>query len=263
MSDPSSESALEPAPTERARYGFGGALADGWDLFREHLKICLALFAVLHLAGALLSFMVLVAASSLGDLAVIPARLTAGVVIPVIAGSLAVAAVTRHVLEPLPTDDPEGSGEPRRGLLRPDVLGMTLVAALTAVAAVVFLGGYGILVLPFFYGPPLAMQLVVTTDLSLSEALQRARTMLPGNWHTLLYLFAVALILGIISIVPVGGLVSLAGSRDDLGTIAALSLGRGLLIGLFAGYLGTMQVAIFRRLSEPASVVTGVAASPD
>lgn len=239
-----------------ARYGFGGAIADAWDLFKEHLRICLGLFAVLHVAGALLAFMLLLAASAAGDFAAIPARLTAGVVIPVVAGSLAVAALSRHVLEGPLEEAPD-----RISLLRADVLGMTLVAALGAVAAVLLLGGYGILVLPFFYGPPVAMQIVVTEERSVSEGLHRARASLAGRWHALLYLFAVALVLGIVSIVPVGGLVSLAGDRDDLGTIAALSLGRGLLIGLFAGFLGAMQIAIFRRLMEPAPAPTDGAAS--
>ena len=259
MSDASPEPGLDPEPTAPARYGFGGALADSWDVFREHLRICLGLFAVLHLAGALLSFMVLLAASSLGDFAAIPARLLAGVVIPVIAGSFAVAALSRHVLEELPEG---GSGAQRARLLRPDVIGMSLVAALAAVAAVVLLGGYGILVLPLFYGPPMAMQLVVTRELSLAEALQTGRVSLAGRWNTILYLFAVALVLGIVSIVPVGGLVSLADGRDDLGTIAALSLGRGLLIGLFAGFIGAMQIAIFRRLERPGPA-TGAVATPD
>lgn len=205
--------------------------------------------------------MLLLAASSLGDFAAIPARLLAGVVIPVIAGSLAVAALSRHVLEDLPDG---GSGDVQRAkLLRPDALGMTLVAALAAVAAVVLLGGYGILVLPLFYGPPIAMQLLVTRELSLAEALQTARVLLARRWNTMLYLFAVALVLGIVSIVPVGGLVSLADGRGDLGTIAALSLGRGLLIGLFAGFLGAMQIAIFRKLEEPSEPPTGAAAIPD
>ena len=260
MSVGETEPELEPAPPSAQRYGFGGALADAWDLFRKHLRICLGLFAVLHVAGALLAFMLLLAASAAGDFAAIPARLTAGVVIPVIAGSLAVAALSRHVLEDLPDSAPDAS--PRLSLLRADVLGVALVATLAAVAAVLLLGGYGILVLTFFYGPPIAMQVVVTEERSLSEALQRARGALAGRWNTMLYLFAVALMLGIVSIVPVGGLVSLAGGRDDLGTIAALSLGRGLLIGLFAGFLGAMQIAIFRRLMEPEARPTGGTATP-
>lgn len=236
-------------------------MADSWELFREHVRICLGLFAVLHLAGALLSFMVLLAASSLGTFAAIPARLLAGVVIPVVAGSFAVAALSRHVLEVLP--EGEAGVVQRAKLMRPDVLGVTLVAALAAVAGVVLLGGYGILVLPLFYGPPIAMQLVVTRELSLAEALQTTRVLLAGRWNVVLYLFAVALVLGIVSIVPVGGLVSLAGGRDDLGTIAALSLGRGLLIGLFAGFIGAMQLAIFRRLEKPGQPATTEAATQD
>lgn len=230
-------------------------MANAWDVFREYLGICLGLFAVLHMAGALLSFMLLLAASSAGDFAAIPVRLLTGVVIPVIAGSFAVAALSRHVLEALPADG--GDGTVRTKLLRPDVIGMTLVAALAAVAAVLLLGGYGILVLPFFYGPPIAIQLVLTRGLAVADALQMTKVSLAGRWNTLLYLFAVALVLGIVSIVPVGGLVSLAAGRDDLGTVAALSVGRGLLIGVFAGFLGAMQIAIFRRLEEPASVTTG------
>ncbi len=210
--------------------------------------MCLGLFVVFHLAGALLSFMLLLAASSLGTFAAIPARLMAGVVIPVVAGSFAVGALSRHVLEDLP--DGNGTEVRRNRILRPDVIGMTLVAALIAVAVVMLLGGYGILVLPLFYGPPIAMQFVTTRKLSLAEALQTARGNLAGHWNTMLYLFAVALVLGIVSIVPVGALVSLAGARDDLGIIAALSLARGLLIGLFAGFLGAMQIAIFCRLDD-------------
>lgn len=249
QAEPEPQPDKEPVEGGRARYGFGGALADSWDVFRRHLRICLGLFAVAHVAAALLAFTLLLAASAAGEYAAIPARLAAGVVIPALAGSFAIAALSRHVLEDLPQARWDA---PRIPLLRADVLGMMLVAALGAVAAVLLLGGYGILVLPFFYGPPIAMQILMTEERSLSEALQRARATLAGRWHTMLYLFAVALVLGIVSIVPVGGLVSLADGRDDLGTIAALSLGRGLLIGLFAGFLGAMQIAIFRRLVEPA-----------
>ena len=260
MSDAPPEPGSDREPVVPARYGFGGALADSWDVFREHLRICLGLFAAFHVAGALLSFMLLLGASSLGTVATIPARLLAGVVIPIVAGSLAVGALSRHVLEVL--SDHSAEDVQRSKLLRADVIGMTLVAALAGVAAVVLLGGYGILVLPLFYGPPIAMQLAVTRDLPLAEALQTARVLLAGRWHTMLYLFAVALVLGIVSIVPVGGLVSLAGGRDDLGTIAALSLGRGLLIGLFAGFIGAMQIAIFRRLQERPQPATAGAATP-
>lgn len=190
----------------------------------------------------------------------IPARLTSDVVIPTLAGSVAVALFSRHVLGASVATPDDVENESRPSLLRPDVLGMTLVAALAGVGAVVFLGGYGILVLPFFYGPPIAMQLVVTRDLSLSEALQTARALMAGRWHLMLYLFATALLLGIVAIVPVGGLVSLAGS-EGLTTIAALSLGRGLLIGLFAGFLGAMQLAIFRTVDQPSA--RGEAAIPD
>lgn len=238
-------------------------MTDAWGVFTEHLRLCLGLFAGFHLVAAALSFLLLLAASSLGDVAAIPARLTAGVVSPVIAGSLAVAALSRHVLSRRPGGETEPAGAAPPGLVRSDVIGMTLVAALVAVGAVVFLGGFGILLLPFFYGPPIAMQFVVSEDMSLSEALHRGRAALAGAWHTMLYLLLVALILGVISIVPVGGLVSLANERADLYTIAALSLGRGSLIGLFAGFLGAMQIAIFQRLRQPAAAATGGTASPD
>lgn len=238
-------------------------MTDAWGVFTQHLRLCLGLFAAFHLVAAALSFLLLLAASSLGNAAAIPARLIAGVVLPVIAGSLAVAALARHVLSRPRLGETEASGPASHGLLRSDVIGMTLVAALVAVVAVIFLGGFGILLLPFFYGPPIAMQFVVAEEMSLSEALHAARAALAGGWHTMLYLLLVALVLGVISIVPVGGLVSLANERDDLYTIAALSLGRGLLIGLFAGFLGAMQIAIFQRLRHPAGAATGGTASPD
>lgn len=238
-------------------------MTDSWAVFTEHLRLCLSLFAVFHLVAAALSFLLLLAASSLGDAAAIPARLTAGVVLPVIAGSLAVAALSRHVLAGRPPGETGSDPAAPRGLARSDVIGMTLIAALVAVGAVIFLGGFGILLLPFFYGPPIAMQFVVTGEMSLSEALHSARAAVAGSWHTMLYLLLVALILGVISIVPVGGLVSLANGRADLYTIAALSLGRGLLIGLFAGFLGAMQIAIFQRLRRPETAARGGTASPD
>lgn len=249
MSDEVFEPDPEPA-VGQARYGLGQALADAWDVFSKHPRVGLGVFAGFHLAGALVAFLLLLAASSLGGPGVIATRLTAGVVVPVMAGSWAVAFLSRHVLDHGPGGEAEGRGTPRRGLLRPDVIGMALVAALAAAGAVLFLGGFGILVLPFFYGPPIAMQFAVTHQLSLTEALQRARATLAGRWHTMLYLFAVALALGIVGIVPVGALVSMADGRGDLVTIAALSLGRGLLVGVFAGFLGAMQISIFSRFSE-------------
>lgn len=251
-------------PAGSSRYGFGEALADAWGFFGEHLTLCSTIFGAVHVAAALLSLLLLVAASSLGSVTAIPARLTAGVVLPVMAGSLGVAILSRKVRRSQAEGrDEEAPGGLLAGLDRADIVGLTLVAALLAVAAVIFLGGYGVLILPFFYGPPIAMQIVVERGASIPDALRDARGMLVGAWNTMLYLFAVALILGVVSIVPVGGLVSLAGHREDLPTIAVLSLGRGLLIGLFSGFLGAMQITIYRRLRERSTSITDGAAIPD
>ena len=263
MPDEETGSQKEPTHTPPPRYGFGGALADAWDTFTAHLRPSLVIFGLFHVLGALVSFTLLIGASSLGAVAVIPARLMALVVAPVLAGSLAVASLSRYAWVASDGSLPQTSNPTPRSILRPDILGLALVAAVGAVIAVLLLRGPAILVLPFFYGPPIAMQLAVTEELSLAQALQSARVALAGQWQSLLYLFAVSLALGLLAIVAVGGLLSLAGGRDDLGTAAALSLGRGLIIGVSAAFVGAMQIAIFRRLMEPAPVSTSGAATRD
>ncbi len=186
-------------------------------------------------------------------------RLVSGVIVPTFAGSICVALLTKFLL----ASRARSLGEdPPARVTNGAVLVMASVASGVALVAVIFLGGYGVVLLPFFYGPPVAMQILIAEKRPPGEAVSAARERLRGNWHTIVYLFGVAVASGILALVPVGALFSLAADRGDLPTVGAVTLGRGALVGLFATFAGVMQVTLYLHLRDTHAVPTDGAPIP-
>ncbi len=254
------ELGTEPEPHRSEvppRYGFAHALSTAWALLAANAARAFGIFVAIHLLAAVLSFLILLAAPAEVAAAVIPARFVAGVLVPTFAGSIGVAILTNVLIRP----DAAGGGI--TGVVTGTTASMATIAAAVALVAVLFLGGYGVLVLPFFYGPPIAMQIAVAEGWGVQASLASARARLRGNWHTVLYLFAVAVALGVLSVVPVGGVFSLVAERADVAVVALVSVARGVLIGIFATFVGVMQVSSYLRLRHGAEAASPGAPIPD
>ena len=143
---------------------------------------------------------------------------------------------------------------------------MTLVATLLAIVAVLFLGAYGFIVLHLFYGPPVAMQVLVSERLPLRDSLIRARSYLRGNWRLLAYLFALALLIGLVTFVVLGGAFSVMREMVEPWRSLGLAGWQGLVTGALSSVIVAAQLALYLHLREvwpgPSPVPTEPDASP-
>jgi nitrate reductase NapE component len=238
-----------------ARYGLGRFLADGWAEWRRRPRVWLGVFIGLHVAAALVPFLIFFDVPDDGTLAIV---FLVRVVVPLVAGSVAVALAT-HLARRGAADDPateHGSPSPSLEGKWVDLLSLALFAALLGVVLVLFLGAYGFLILHFVYGPPIAAQVLLFEGLPFREALVRTRLLLAGNWRMVLYLLTVAIVIGLIGFVVVGALYSLVDGRSDTPAALVLSVGQALVVGALTSYLGAAQTGLYLSLSakEPSSM---------
>lgn len=164
-------------------------------------------------------------------------------------GSIAVAVVSVLILR--------RRGEPSTGtreairLVRSsgiDLVAMSLIATILAILAVLFMGAYGFILLHFFYGPPIAMQVLVSERLPLRDSLTKARSYLRGNWRLILYLLSVSLLLGLLSFVALGA--AFAGVREltDPWRSVLLAVSQGVVTGAIAAVVAAGQIALYLEL---------------
>lgn len=188
---------------------------------------------------------------SVPTIAALPTVFLIRVVVPVLLGSIAVAIISVLILRR--RAEPSATLGDAISLVRTggmDVLTMSLVATLLAIVAVLFFGAYGFVVLAFFYGPPIAMQVLASERLPLRASLSTARSYLSGNWRLVLYLFTIALGSGLVAFVVLGA--AFAGLREGPRpwSSIALALSQGLVTGALASVVAAAQVAAYLRVRE-------------
>ena len=172
------------------------------------------------------------------------------VVLPVLIGTVAMAIGSSLLLDsPGPGEVSTSNASLRSawrqiGPRRFDVVVMGLVASLFAIAAVLFLGAYGFLILHLFYGPPIAIQVLVGEAGSYRESLQRARMLLRGNWRTILYLLNASLAIGAVALLVLDLIVRFVGGGGG----ALLAVFQGLVLGALTALLAGAQVSLFLYL---------------
>jgi len=217
---------------------------------------------MLHLIAAFAPFLIFF---SVPDAAALPLIFLVRVVAPVMAGSLAVAVISVLLLPPSAEPSPGVRAAARlaRGAGM-DLWAMSLVATMLAIVAVLFFGAYGFLVLHFFYGPPIAMQVLMSERLSLRESLRSARAYLRGSWRLVLYLFSIALILGMLTFVVLGAAFSAWQDSSEPWSSLALAGSQGIVTGAFAAVVAAAQVALYLqvRMEEPAPAGSEERAGP-
>ena len=243
----------DPQPT-RERYSFSTFTRQSWLAFRGAARSLILLFGVAHVLAAVLPYLVAFdVPAALGYPLVFLFR----VVLPVLIGTVAMAIASSLLLDsPDPGEASTSNASLRSawreiGPRRIDVVVMGLVASLFAIAAVLFLGAYGFLILHLFYGPPIAIQVLVGEAGSYRESLQRARLLLRGNWRTILYLLNASLAIGAVALLVLDLIVRFVGGGGG----ALLAVFQGLVLGALTALLAGAQVSLFLYLRRDHSNV--------
>lgn len=194
------------------------------------------------------------------------ARLPLGILIevavPAFAGTLAMVAATlvlvRHQEE---ETQQAGIGPQFRDRLKPALAtGLLSAFIASALLLVPFLGLLlSFLLMPLVLGPPIVGQVIAVEGLSLREALKRARGLTAGmTGRVSLYLLNVGVGLGILSVLLVGGAMSLARTAGDLPRVLITSIYQAAVLGIIVGFLATVEYVVFTKLRARA-----VDATPD
>lgn len=228
------------------RYGFGTYLGATWSSFRTSAGPAVGISLVLHLLAAFLPFLI---SFEVPEIAALPTVFLIRVVVPVSLGSIAIAVISVLMLRR--RTEPAARIGDAVGLVRSsgmDLIAMSLVAALLAIVAVLFLGAYGFLLLHFFYGPPIAMQVLVSERLGLRQSLTTARAYLRGNWRLILYLFSVALGLGLVTFLVLGGVFTSVRSAPEPWGSLVLATSQGIVVGAVTAVVAAAQVALYLQL---------------
>lgn len=168
---------------------------------------------------------------------------------PVVFGSIAVAVISILMLRrrgEAATQTKEAITLARSSGI--DLLAMSLVATILAIVAVLFTGAYGFILLHFFYGPPIAMQVLVSERLPLRDALTKTHSYLRGNWRLVLYLFSLSLFLGLLTFLALGA--ALTGIQQVAApwTPLLLAISQGLVTGAVGALVVAAQVALYLEL---------------
>lgn len=200
--------------------------------------------------------------------AALPVIFLIRVVVPVLLGSLAVAVISALLVrrqEQTSTSVSEAVSVARRP--GTDLLAMSLVATMLAIVAVLFLGAYGFIVLHLFYGPPIAMQVLVTEGLPSRDSLRRARAYLRGNWRLFAYLFALALVVGLVTFVILGASFTVTREAPEPWRSLGSAASQGLVTGALSSVVVAAQIALYLHLRKvwpipPGEPTTGPDANP-
>lgn len=208
----------------------------------------LAVCCGLHLLAAFAPYLIFF---RIPEGAALPLIFLIRVVIPVLLGSMAVAVVSPLVIrrrQGSETSIGEAITLARSG--GTDVLAMSLVATTGAIVAVSFLGAYGFLVLHLFYGPPVAIQTLVAEGLPFRESLQKARCYLSGNWRLVAYLFALALVIGLVTFVVLGGAFGAMREVAEPWRSLGLTASQGLVTGALSAVIVAAQIVLYLHVRD-------------
>ena len=251
------DSSTEPIDAEAGgpaairRYSFSAFARDSWTQFRSATRPLVTIFCAVHIVSAVLPYLVVF---DVPDAVGYPLVFLFRVVIPVVLGTIAVA-IASVVLDG--RRDGEGSeGAVANGALQSlrtrwaDVLVLGLVASLMGTGAVFLLGAYGFLILHFFYGPPIAAQVLTVEGSTYRDALQRARTLLRGNWRVVLYLLNSALVIGALGLLLLDLVLRLVGDGSDAVVRPLMGLAQGLVLGTLTAFVAAAQFAVFLYLRD-------------
>lgn len=191
----------------------------------------------------------------LPDTLTLPLSLLLRVIVPALLASAAIAVASVVFAQ---SDDGRTSSlrEALRSLgpLTREVAAAGLLAGMIALAFVVFLGGFGLMLLPLFYGPPIIVQVISIETLPLQLAFPRTKEVMRGNW--LKVIAALALIVLLIATVGAAGLSAgfalVDGSSDGFRAVF-FTIIQAIVVGLTLPYLAAAQFVAFTEVKRIAA----------
>jgi hypothetical protein len=129
------------------------------------------------------------------------------------------------------------------------VLGAMALSALLTMAVAFLISLYASLVFHLFLGPPLIAQAVTLEGQSLGNAVKYVQNLTRGRFgRVLLYLLNVALLVGIVALILVGGLTtSVLGAPFAVRT-AVFILSQSLLLGALTAFMVVFETVLFFEL---------------
>lgn len=225
---------------------FTNVLAQTGRLYALRWKPLAVLFALASIAITLLS---LVGLASPGRLELFLA-FAAQIVLPVIIGSFAMALASVMYAdrsgEPVGVRDAWGRVRPRSR----DILFSGLFASMLALWAVILLRQFGFVLMPLFFGPPIAIQVIALEGLDFRPARSRSRELLKGQTgRVVVYLVVVALAVGLLGTATLSATVAVLDPALDGATLAGVfSIVQVLVAALMLPFLAGAAYVCYRTL---------------
>ena len=180
----------------------------------------------------------------------LPLGILVEIAVPCFAASIVLVAATLKLAE-------ESSGIGDR--LRPALASASLAALVSCVMALLpYLGLLlSFLLGPLVFGPPIVAQVIAVEGLSLRDALSRTRTLLAGvGGRAFLYLLNIGVGIGILSVLMIGGAMSLVVDGPEIVRVLVNSVYQSAVLGLLVGFLATVEYVMFTQLRARAGDAT-------
>jgi hypothetical protein len=252
------ERAQQGPADDRPRLALGPLVVRSWGIYKRVL-----LKSAIAFGGVFLVLMPLppVVALDASPFISIPSSILLQLVIPAAAGSIAVMVVSRLTA----ADLMERSATIADGLRiivanKRAVFAAMALSALLTTAVAFLISLYTSLIFHLFLGPPLIAQAITIEGHSFGNAVNHVKGLTRGRvGRVLLYLLNVALLVGIVALIVVGGLTtSVLGTPYAVRT-AVFILTQSLLLGALIAFMVVFETVLYFELRDS---ITG-AASPD
>jgi hypothetical protein len=229
--------------------GFSTVVARAWRLYRQRFAPLAWLFAVVAAIITLIPNLLLF---DIADGALLPLYLLVQVILPAVIASYAFG-IAAHILARHLQHADLGPREAinRLGPSAKDMIAAALFAGMISLVLVLFLSGVGLLLFSVFFGPPVIIQLISVEELNLSNAWQRARVLLSGNWgRALLVITTVAIAINLLGAVLLGTISELLTGAPDLVRYLVLSGVQIVIVAVTLPYLATTGFVIYNELNS-------------
>lgn len=214
-------------------------IGEAWRLYRERFLPVAGLFAVCFLV---LTPLPRVLAFEVPVVVGVPLGALIEITVPAFGATLALVGATQVLA---------GDTSGFRSRLRP-ALAAGLLAALVA-GVIALLPYYGLL-LSFLlglltFGPPIIGQAIAVEGLTLRAAIERAGDLTDGiRGRVFLYLVNVGVGLGILSLLLIGGAMSVTSETSEAVRVLMNSVYQTVVLGALCGFLAAVEYVIFTEL---------------
>lgn len=236
-----------PPPEEASpQYlSFTNVVAQSGRLYARRWKPLAVVFAMTSIVISLLS---LIGLASPGRLELFVA-FAAQIVLPVILGSFAMALASV-----LYADRSEAMGiRTAWERIRPrsrDIFFSGLFASMLALWAVILLRQFGFVLMPLFFGPPIAIQVIALEGLDFRPARSRSRQLLTGQTgRVVVYLVVIALAVGLLGTAALSASVAILDPALEGAALAGVfSIVQVLVAAVMLPFMGAAMYVIYGTL---------------